>query len=532
MISLLKKHNDDIQKREKNRPRCYGSLHDRRFRLLLKTLIIFSIIFSASCVKKKETIFRIPVENLPLGYDLSISMDYNTQLVLTNIHDVLVEESDVTHINELTEHRYMPESNHLILKLKENIRFSDGSIVTSDDVKNSYQWMLTQPHSPLYNYISIDSIIVRPNNYIDIYSSEGWSDIQILISTVGIFKSEHIKKGSEFLNNNHVTTGFYYVFSKNDEKVVLKKNKYHRDYAKFRNCPDIIELILESDLDLHCQLLLDGKVDFIQSIQLENYSAVFSNPTFTTIDRETVFITYMMLNTARKGKNPLQDRRVRFAIASAIDTKTFIEEIVFNKAYPLVIPALRGSFGYPIEKECYDYNIENSKELLKEAGYPNGFRIVLWVYESKFLDYLATYIKESLSQINIEVIIENKALEEHSEPFEDEVPDAYLVTSGGGDTHSIWEAIHNFFYMTTETTGLWNKFENQHKTINDLLDEIEKSSELDENIMDLYKTLTDLIYEEAIVIPFMNPLSLRVINNKFTFERSVPFKFTDFKIEQ
>jgi peptide/nickel transport system substrate-binding protein len=70
---------------------------------------------------------------------------------------------------------------------------------------------------------------------------------------------------------------------------------------------------------------------------------------------------------------PLSDKRVRQAINYAIPADLIIEKVLKGKAYPArgYLPTTSPAFNPKIKK--YDYNPEKAKQLMKEAGYENGF---------------------------------------------------------------------------------------------------------------------------------------------------------------
>jgi len=83
-----------------------------------------------------------------------------------------------------------------------------------------------------------------------------------------------------------------------------------------------------------------------------------------------------LLYSSVKGKNPLKDRKVREAMAHAIDLDAIDKKIMRDAATPtglLIGPQVNG-FDEALNKP-YEYDPEKSKALLKEAGYPDGFEL-------------------------------------------------------------------------------------------------------------------------------------------------------------
>jgi peptide/nickel transport system substrate-binding protein len=111
---------------------------------------------------------------------------------------------------------------------------------------------------------------------------------------------------------------------------------------------------------------------------------------------------YLMLNCARK---PFSDVRVRQAVAMAIDRQLMTDIILFGYGTPVV--------GGPIPEWHWAYanldvypapDVEKAKQLLTEAGYPNGFPLTIGAGSNYAAQVQAAeMLKEQLQQIGIDV---------------------------------------------------------------------------------------------------------------------------------
>ncbi len=99
----------------------------------------------------------------------------------------------------------------------------------------------------------------------------------------------------------------------------------------------------------------------------------------TLLSREELRVAYIGLNTR---KPPFNDVRVRQAVNMAVDVEKIIVHVLFgggSRARGVVPPALRGS---PEPADGYPYNPARARELLAEAGYPNGLDVEIWQREN------------------------------------------------------------------------------------------------------------------------------------------------------
>ena len=487
----------------------------------------------------------MPVPNLPQGYDAIVSTSPYTMLVYRNIHDVLIDRENDVYINKLAESWSTPTPTMLSVKLRDNLYFSDGTQITANDVKKTYEWILDKPSTPFYDIVPIDSIITH-GNYLNIYSSREISLQGGFISLTGILKAEDIEKGEDYLNQNPIASGVYYVHFKNDEKVILKKNIYHRDFQSNKKAPDIVELILVPKLENRYEMLLNDEVDFLENLYIGKYDEVLATKKYQILEKDSNLVMYLMLNATSERipsiransalseggeiDNPLRDKRVRQAIAHIIDVRSFITNDMHSKAYPIILPALRHLYGYPTEKECYEYDLELSKSLMEKAGYSEGFEIDLHCTNSRISRPLAFFIKQCLEDINIIVnieYIENNAIRTR------DTSRAMILSSMnirsnftlGYTLNNRYRYRHNPNYPRGE-----NIFGNYNPRINELLDQITTTSIDISELSGLYKELTDIIIDETFIVPIINPFNIYAVSKKFTYTHRPYLKFTDFSV--
>lgn len=151
-----------------------------------------------------------------------------------------------------------------------------------------------------------------------------------------------------------------------------------------------------------------GTVDGIDNPNPEDFAAIQKDPNLQLYIRPPLNIAYLGLNNT---KPPLDNEKVRQAIAMAIDRERLVKNFYpagSMVAEQFVPPALKP--GYTEGLKWYDYNPEQAKKLLAEAGYPNGFDITL-SYRDVVRGYLplpgkvAQDIQAQLAEVGIRVKI-------------------------------------------------------------------------------------------------------------------------------
>jgi ABC-type transport system substrate-binding protein len=362
---------------------------------------------------------------------------------------------------------------------------------------------------------------------------------EILLSRVTIYKASDIEKGTEYLQKNPLGTGAYYLSFQDSTQAIYKKNKYHRDFQNNKKAPDIVRTYKEKSIDKQVEQLLNGEADFVSGQALYMYEQIFNYPNLRVNSTSSNQIMYLYLDSVSQKpqglwsndgqplrKNPLRDKRVRYAIVHALDMQTFIQDKFFGKANLLVIPALPNQKGYPTYKKYYKYDVELSKSLLKEAGYANGFAMQITIDDMKISAMLADFIKESLKEINIEVSIDVH------DGYLFEITGSSAVLYGifsmrGSDTYGL---LAGMFYNAPDWTGTLNIFNYHYPKVNSLIENLATMSEFDTRIPDLYTELTDFVYDELAIIPLINPHFVYVTSEKYTLEYIEYYTFSDFKV--
>lgn len=120
-----------------------------------------------------------------------------------------------------------------------------------------------------------------------------------------------------------------------------------------------------------------GEVDFIGACPYPSVSDLEKNPKFKVIKLSTGHPTPSVVFQNSNPKTPWYDRRVRLAMAHAIDCEAIIKNILmgYPEHYARLAP---WELGYDPELKPYAYDPKRAKELLAEAGYPNGFEFNLY----------------------------------------------------------------------------------------------------------------------------------------------------------
>jgi peptide/nickel transport system substrate-binding protein len=129
-----------------------------------------------------------------------------------------------------------------------------------------------------------------------------------------------------------------------------------------------------------------------------------ANPDIEIIRAKPARTIYIGINNQW---GPFQDKRVRQALNYAVDKDAIVEGIFLGEAVVSTAPYTSLAFGYT-KQEPYEYNPEKAKQLLAEAGYPNGFEVTLtyspgrYSMDTQVVEAVAAYLQAIGLKVRIE----------------------------------------------------------------------------------------------------------------------------------
>lgn len=309
--------------------------------------------------------------------DLDASLDPHvssssagTREVLFNVFEGLVKpDSDGNLIPAIAE-KYVvnDQADEYTFTLREGVKFHNGNEVTVGDVVYSLSRAAgLDTGTPLVSDVAgISSVEATDDKTIVVRLSA--PDTEFLAHVTTAIVPEGID-----LNREVVGTGPYKLASRTiQESIVFEK---FQDYWGEPAYLDKITFKLIDSAETLVMSLKSGAIDMASHL-IANQVSELDN--LNIIEDSSYAVQALYLNNAVK---PFDDVRVRQAMCHAID-KQAILDLAFDGHGSLL-----GSSMYPAFKKYfldeltnyYEYSPEKAKELLKEAGYENGFEFTITV---------------------------------------------------------------------------------------------------------------------------------------------------------
>ena len=357
----------------------------------------------------------------------NIDMYFNSQrtgLILAHqAWDMLVHRDPATfEIQPLlaTDWKFSTDTT-LDLNIRQGVKFHDGSALTADDVVYTLN-MAADPASKVAtpsNYAWIDKVEKTGDFAVSIKMKRPTpAALEYLTMVCPIHpKAYREKVGPEGFAKAPVGAGPYKItkYEVGKEVTFERFDGYWKGSPK---TPSIKNLYVRFVPDLATEMteLLAKKVDWIWNINPDQVDSVNRVPGLMAVAQESMRIGYLSIDAAgRSGAdNPLTKLKVRQAIWHAVNRKEFADKLVGGGSRVPPAPCFPSQFGCDADAAVkYDYDPKKAKELLTEAGFPNGFEIEMVSYVqptswgAAIQNYLAAVgIKARISQLQVSPAIQ------------------------------------------------------------------------------------------------------------------------------
>lgn len=346
-----------------------------------------------------------------LGFDIHNHNNTSTEAIHQNMFDYLFKRDENNVLQPwLAESYEIVDDTTIEVVLKQGVKFHNGDEFTAEDVKFTLERVATDSalkENPNYKQIKEVKIVDPYTVQIITHAPEPSIIHRLARLGSGMLPKKYIDENGwdHFLENPIGTGPYQFVEWVRDDRIVFEPyNDYFLgkvdewDKVTFRVIPENSTRVSE---------LLAGGVDIATNIPPADWERVESNDG-TSIKQEVSNRTLFLVLRATEGF-PTSDVRVRQAIDYAIDDGTLTEFALQGAGIPTLTMVGPGNFGHePSLYNTYNYDLEKAKQLLAEAGYPNGFEMTLHASKGRYLQdgEVAELIVGMLAQAGITVNLE------------------------------------------------------------------------------------------------------------------------------
>lgn len=336
------------------------------------------------------TNIRVPVVNFDTINPI-LSKNQNIQNIARLVYEPLLNIDENYKIELCLAKEWTKVSNtSYVVKLKENIKWQDGSTLTAKDVQFTIDKLKDSNVSSIYAYnvqyvISvevIDDYTIRINLNKEVPFFE--YNLTFPIMSYKYFENEDFTTTSK--NEHPVGTGRFKVTLDNGN-IVLKQNQNWWNKENNPTKLTQIQIIKYGNMGETYNAFKIGNIDMLttESLEIQNYIGTIG---YNTKEYKGRKLDYLAFNC---NNEELANKEVRQAISYAIDKQNIISAIYGDKYYISNFPLDFGSYVYENDKVTYEYNIEKAKSILQENGWK--FSNKTW---QKVKDYRTLKLKFNL----------------------------------------------------------------------------------------------------------------------------------------
>lgn len=326
-----------------------------------------------------------------------------TKEILFNIFEGLVKPDENGNLICAVASDYSISDDGLVytFTLRDNVKFHNGNAVTGEDVKYSLERAAgLLDGTPLISTLqTIQSVDILDNKTVQV--TVGAANTELIYSFVAAI----IPAGSgEDTAADPVGTGpFSFVSYTPQEGIVVKKNTdYWQEGLPYL---DEVEFKITGSADTALLELQGGSIDIYA--YLTDSQANTLKDTFQVVSSPSNVVQALFLNNAEK---PLDDVRVRQAICYALDKDMINEFVAGGNGTPVssaMLPTLKDYYVDLNDMYGTTANIDKAKELLADAGYPDGFDLTIAIPSNyEFHMQTGEVVAEQLKEVGINVTID------------------------------------------------------------------------------------------------------------------------------
>jgi len=466
-----------------------------------------------------------------VGLDPALETDGESFKVCDNIYETLVTfKAESTELAPGLASSWDASEDGLTwtFNLRRNVKFHDGTDFNADAVVFSLARQFKPDHPfhkvegayQYWNSMSMSDIVkdVRAvDDYtvaIDLKRPNAPFLSNLAMNFCGIVSPEAVKKfGADFARNPVGTGPFKFEEWIKDDRIVLSRNPTYWGAS-----PKLDRLIFRSIPENSVRLiaLSQGSISGMDNLVPDFISSIETDDRLQLLSQAGMNVGYLAMNM---DKDPFQKVLVRQAINHAVNKQSLVDNLYQGLALPAVNPIPPTMWGYHEGIAGYAYDPEKAKQLLAEAGLPNGFKTTLWAmpvprpYMPQPMK-IAQAIQADLKAVGIEAEIVTYEWGTYLDKVQRGQHDMALLgwTGDNGDPD-------NFLYVLLDKSATQMPANNiafyRSEPLHDILVEAQQSTDQGQRTA-LYRKAQEIVYQDAPWVPLVHAAQTAAFEKRVT----------------
>ncbi len=295
--------------------------------------------------------------------------------------------------------------------LRQGVKFSDGTPLTSSDVKYSLEraandpaqtWTFTLTALQRDANGQVTGISTPDDHTVVITLSQPWAPF---LSDMAMFNvsiiSEAFAKGNEArLVEECMGTGpFVLAEWRKGESITLARNPNYWEPG----LPLLDEIFVSVVPDDNTRILQlqAGEIDAMYNVPSSRVAELRQDPNLQVLEFPSTFTAYITLNTRIA---PLDDVNTRLALAYATDRQTLVDVVLFGLGTVATSFMPKGALYWNDQLPGFPYDLEKAKEYLSKSKAPDGFKLELTFQGGDAeVQQLGAALKDMWSKIGVDL---------------------------------------------------------------------------------------------------------------------------------
>jgi peptide/nickel transport system substrate-binding protein len=432
--------------------------------------------------------------------------------VYHNFYDPLLRLDEKLGIQpNLAESWQTPDPKTLILKLRQGVKFHDGTDFNAEAARVNFDRMANDPKSVRKGEVAniASAEVVDPQTLKLNLKQPDASLLATLTDRAGMMISPTAlqKLGADL---QHDATGagtgpFQFVEWVPDDHLLLKRNDAYWnkdggpyfDQIRYRPIPDDT---------VKLQSLQGGELDALDYLAPRNVSVAKADPNLVVIDVPSLAAFWYMLNST---KPPFDNQAARQALIYALDIDAIVKGVYLNIGVPANGPISPSSWAYDDTIKPVARDLAKAKALLAQAGMPDGYTFTHMIINTPFEIQQGEVVKAQLAEAGITANVQP-------------VDGATQLSAGNNKTYQMttynWSGrpdpdgnTYQFFHTTPGVSLNWSGISNPQ--LDQLLEQTRQVADHAER-KKLYSQAIGIMRDEASSAFIVHPIEPKAISPK------------------
>ncbi|WP_203333735.1 ABC transporter substrate-binding protein [Planococcus beigongshangi] len=402
-----------------------------------------------------EQVLKIANDQEPAGLDPHKTPAHSSVRIYSQVYSGLVQLDEKMNLEgDLAESWEQPDDQSYVFKLREGVTFHNDREMTAEDVKYSFERILdeeTASHIASY-FANVESIEVLGDYEIqfNLTAPDATFLSNLTNASAVVVAQEVVEENGGDLQQVAVGTGpFKFQEWVPDNQVVLVKNENYYE----EGLPKLDEVIYFTMKDEAARMsaIRTGEVD-LTSLTAKSASLLENEENLDIKNYQSLEYSYVGFNV---NSELLSDVKVRQALSLATNREA-VADIVWNGDAVVSGPVAPSMGDWAIDvtaHELYANDIEKAKQLLEEAGYPDGFEITITT-ASTYPDMVNTaqVLQQQWAEIGVDAEISQIEWGAYIDTWSNTSADVLIGRNGSGTDP---DRALQYFFHTDGSANVW-----------------------------------------------------------------------------